>query len=135
MAASRWWILVGGLVAVTGCTVGRGPLVVGSDDPAVNVPAMVKAGETNDLSKLAALVDELGSTDPAIRMFAIQSLEDLTDGETFGYRYFDPEPVRISAIERWRAFVASKAPTTSPSRKPAKGVATTLPVAVGGGHE
>lgn len=86
-----------------GCQAPRGPLVVGSPDPAVNVPAMVEAARKRRTADATRLVEQLESPDPAVRLFAIRTLAELYDGQTLGYRHFDPPAVRREAVARWRS--------------------------------
>ena len=53
------------------------------------------------------MVRDLGSDDPAVRLFAIGGLERMT-GETLGYRYYDDEHARDLAIKRWQAWLSGK---------------------------
>lgn len=122
-------ILVMLAIVAGGCTTSRGPLVVGSDDPAVNLPAMVQAGETGNKKKVSELVEELDDTDPAVRMFAIASLSELTGGETFGYVFYDTEIKRDEAVEKWRKYAGMP-----PDRLPVSTTraASTRNISVGG---
>ncbi|MFN4244311.1 MAG: hypothetical protein ACK4PI_13875 [Tepidisphaerales bacterium] len=91
------------LLVCGGCQAPRGPLVVGSPDPAVNVPAMVEAAQKRRTADAARLVEQLESPDPAVRLFAIRTLAELYDGQTLGYRHYDPPAVRREAVARWRS--------------------------------
>jgi hypothetical protein len=53
-------------------------------------------------ARAAALVSLLGDRDAGVRMYAILSLRRLYRDD-LGYRYYDPEPLRAAAIDRWRA--------------------------------
>lgn len=121
----RCLLLTLALGAVVGCTAPRGPLVVGSPDPAINLPAMVVAAARHQREKMVPLVEQLDSTDPAVRLFAIRTLAELSGGETLGYRHFDPYHVRLEPMNRWREavglapIVPTRLPTIWPSTRPA----------------
>jgi len=132
MVLVRGTALVVAMTLGAGCSVGRGPLMVGSDDPAVNVPAMVNAGQERDRDKLKKLVPELESSDPAIRMFALSSLAELTGGETFGFKFYEPQPVRMVAVAKWREY-AGLPPSKATLRAAAKSGLTTAPATTRGG--
>lgn len=74
-------------------------------DPNARLDAIVQATELSDRSKLANLIDQLDSDDPAARMLAIRGLEDMT-GERLGYDPAAPEWQRDESIQRWRAWYA-----------------------------
>ncbi|GMV24412.1 MAG: hypothetical protein AMXMBFR58_04430 [Phycisphaerae bacterium] len=67
--------------------------------------AAVRAAASDDPSAVPALVAMLDSDDPAVRMVAIHSLEDIT-GETFGYDFSADDAGRAEAIDRWRRYAA-----------------------------
>jgi hypothetical protein len=97
----KWvWILT---FASAGCSEPTGPRVVANPDVAVKVPAIKEAVLERDRSEIPAMIDELNSDDPAVRLYAIEGLRRLTN-ETFGYRYYDDEERRKTAIHRWRAW-------------------------------
>ncbi|MEM6260334.1 MAG: hypothetical protein AAGI37_18820 [Planctomycetota bacterium] len=77
-----------------------------TDTPA-RVPAIVSAAESDDEAELARLVQALSDKDPAIRLFAIRSLEERT-GQTLGYRYYDVPDKRQTATNRWHAWLKDK---------------------------
>ncbi|MGI9431571.1 MAG: hypothetical protein ACR2PQ_05120 [Myxococcota bacterium] len=61
------------------------PLTTGGFDaanPAAKLYAMERAARTGDTSELPKIVAELDSDDPAVRLVAIETLEELT-GESF----------------------------------------------------
>jgi hypothetical protein len=72
-----------------------------SPDPASRLYAIEKAMQTGDTSAVPQIVEQLDSDDPVVRMMAIEALKVLNDGETFDYRYDDPQPQRRAAIRRW----------------------------------
>jgi len=100
--------IVLGLI-LPGC-VGQGLRSVTSDDPAVKIPLIRKAVDSNDRSILPQLVRDLHSEDPAVRFYAIDGLRRLT-GESFGYQWRDDEQARKPAVERWQQYIKSVAST------------------------
>lgn len=77
-------------------------------DPAAKIPALVEASESPSAEELRAMVRALGHDDVAVRMFAIESLQRVTGGETRGFRAFDPPEQRDAAVERWEAWLAAR---------------------------
>ncbi|MEZ0265352.1 MAG: hypothetical protein ACAI43_11555 [Phycisphaerae bacterium] len=83
---------------------GQGPKPnIYGDDPAEQIPGMKKAAREGDRKVVPELVKQLESDDAAIRFYAIESLKRLT-GQDLGYRYFEDEPGRKDAVERWKAW-------------------------------
>ncbi len=72
-----------------------------SPAPAKRLDAIVDAAARDDRSTVPPLIDMLDSDDPAERMLAIRALERISGGQTFGYRYADPEWQRRESINRW----------------------------------
>jgi hypothetical protein len=70
--------------------------------PASKLYAIQRAAQAGDASPgvLRAIVEELDSDDPAVRLVAIGALERLT-GETHGFRADDSPIMREAAIQRW----------------------------------
>lgn len=58
---------------------------------------------------MPALVNQLDSDDPVVRLAAIRTLERFT-GTTLGYEHADPPWERDQAIGRWRRYLATGAP-------------------------
>lgn len=84
-------------------------------DPSVKVPAIRAAAAEDDRTAIGALIDDLSSDDPAVRLFADEALRRIT-GRDLGYKpYADPEP-RAEAVERWKRWAASRAVQTTPGR-------------------
>lgn len=97
-------MLVGVLaLAVIGCTPKQSPAKADlrATDTAGRVPALVDAADRNDDHTLGELVHALTDDDPAVRLFAIQALNQRT-GQTLGYRYYDPPDRRSAAVARWQ---------------------------------
>lgn len=69
--------------------------------PLDRVQAAVRLAEAGDEQAVDLLIELLADRDRAVRMYAILALERLC-GETYGYRYYDPEPGRAASIARWR---------------------------------
>lgn len=76
--------------------------------------AVAKAAREDDRASIPNLILELESTDPAQRMLAIGALERLT-GQTHGFEYWAPRPVRDEAIARWKAWWQSQGQSPPPS--------------------
>ena len=89
-------------VALGGCGPHRERERLNSYNARERAQAAVRLAGAHDANAVHCLVPLLYDGDSAVRMYAILSLEDLT-GETFGYRYYDPEEERSAAIERWQA--------------------------------
>jgi hypothetical protein len=76
-------------------------------DPVNNIPAIQKAAETRDTKSVPALVGQLNSDDPAVRLYAIQALQRIT-GKTFDYHFYDEVDERRPAIARWQAYLKER---------------------------
>ena len=76
-------------------------------DAAGRVPAIVDAAGRDDGQTLAELVHALSDDDPAVRLFAVQSLRERT-GQRFGYRYYGQEDQRRAAAARWREWLTGQ---------------------------
>ena len=91
--------MVGGLLS--GC--GPGPLRpdLSDSDPAAKIPAMVRLGgaegsqraQPTERAELEELVRSLLDEDPAVRLYASETLQRIS-GRDFEYRYYAPEPER-----------------------------------------
>jgi len=75
-----------------------------SADPASRLKAIEAAARTRDRSAIPDLVESLDSVDPAIRLFAIETLRSLT-GTDLGYRAGDSPERRAEAIGGWIEWV------------------------------
>lgn len=92
-----------------------------SANPLERARAAAKLARSGDLQAVHQLVDLLEDEDRAVRMYAILALRQLT-GTTLGYQYYQSEPERRQAVERWRqALRAGQIPTTG---LPSRGTAT-----------
>ena len=76
-------------------------------DPASKVYAIIEAGRTKDRSSIPALVEQLESGDPLVRVMAIQALEHIT-GTRLGYNPYDSVVDRQPAMKRWVEAVREK---------------------------
>jgi hypothetical protein len=92
---------------IGGCSAPRSPRIITNPDPSGKIPAMKKAVREKDLSAVRQLVKDLDNDDPAVRMFAIQALEELT-GQRYGYTYFHDELQRKAALDRWKDWLAQQ---------------------------
>ncbi|HEV8604824.1 MAG TPA: hypothetical protein VGQ99_05630 [Tepidisphaeraceae bacterium] len=104
-------------LALGGCSAPRPAIEVTNPDPSGKIPAMKKAVREHDLKAVRQLVKDLDSDDPAVRLFAIHALHDLT-GKREGYDYFADELQRQPALKRWQDWLAQQegtAPTTRPA--------------------
>lgn len=84
------------------------PAITGGFDspqPAARIFATRRVAAETDPAKIRhampGLIQNLTSDDPAVRLLSAEALRELT-GETYGYRYFDPEWLRTPAVDRWR---------------------------------
>jgi len=102
-------LLLVGLGLATGCAPkqARPNPDLRAPDTTSRVPAIVNAAQAGDASELGELVHALSDDDPAVRLFAIQSLNTRT-GQTLGYRYYDREKDRRDAIDRWHDWLAAQ---------------------------
>lgn len=78
-----------------------------TDTPS-RVPAIVGAAEEQAQTPLSELVHALSDKDPAIRLFAIRSLNERT-GQTLDYRYYESAEKRQAAVDRWHLWLADDA--------------------------
>mgnify|MGYP001828488256 CR=1 FL=1 len=112
-------LLMSLLLLAAGCTPTQRPAKAdfrATDTPA-RVPAIVNASDTDDDASLTELVHALSDKDPAIRLFAIQSLQERT-GQTMDYRYYEAAEKRQAATDRWHQWLAdtlAPAPITQES--------------------
>jgi len=104
-------------LALSGCSAPRGPIEVTNPDPSGKIPAMKKAVREHDLKVVRQLVKDLDSDDPAVRLFAIHALHELT-GQRYGYDYYADEVQRQPALQQWHEWLAQQE-GTAPSTRPA----------------
>lgn len=92
-------------LAAAGCGGYSGPRDISNDDPAIKIPAIVRAVRENDRSQVPRLVDELDNADPAVRFYAIEALRRLS-GEDFDYDWTEDDRLeRQRMIRPWREYV------------------------------
>ena len=106
-------ILLISLLVLSGCSPKQPPAKAdfrATDTPS-RVPAIVGAADEKEQASLSELVHALSDKDPAIRLFAIQSLQERT-GQTMGYRYYEATDKRQAAADRWHAWLNDQTATT-----------------------
>ncbi|MGP1346209.1 MAG: HEAT repeat domain-containing protein [Phycisphaerales bacterium] len=86
--------------AITACSSPELTPSFDSPDPLERSLAADRATRRADEASIPDLIEMLASSDPAVRMIAIRSLEKLTD-QTLGYDHAAPELQRKAAIDRW----------------------------------
>jgi hypothetical protein len=96
--------LVLGLCGVMGCTAPRPSPNIADADPTVKIAGIRQAVARKDRAALPALVEQLDSDDPAVRLFAMGALERFA-GERFGYEYYFDEEQRKPSLARWREWL------------------------------
>lgn len=103
---TRWPGILFLSLALAGCAQpkGRG---LADDDASFKIPAIKDAVEQQDDDAIPELVAALNDDDPAVRFYAIEGLRRLT-GQTFDYHFYDDDPDRQAAIERWQAWLAGR---------------------------
>lgn len=71
-----------------------------SADPASKLHAIRQAGSADDHAAIPALIEQLDSDDPAVRMLAITALERIT-GTRRGYDPYAPRSEREPTVNAW----------------------------------
>ena len=103
-------------LCLTACTAPEVEPDLGSPRTAAQVPALVQAAspeaDPGDVNP-AALVARLDDPDPAVRLFAIGSLQRLTD-RRFGYRWYREPADQREAVDAWKAWAAGPGPQGRP---------------------
>lgn len=89
---------------IGGCVHPRAPLTVTDNDPSIKILAIKKAVREKDLRVAPQLIQDLENDDPAIRLYAINGLEQLT-GQRFGYETYAPDAQRHTAVQKWRQWL------------------------------
>jgi hypothetical protein len=100
-AQFRSWVIAACLGIGVGCQDNRGPVSIHSHDPDLEIVAMKRDEACPTHDQLAQMVDDLKNDDPAIRFYAIQSLRRFAH-EDFGYRFYEDEDQRSTALKRWQ---------------------------------
>ncbi|MBI1338534.1 MAG: hypothetical protein GC164_16445 [Phycisphaera sp.] len=88
-----------------------------SDNPASQLYAITRAGQTRDRSAVPELVPLLDSDDPAVRMMSIEALECIT-GQRLGYNPYGTWSERREATEQWQEAVRKGQFVSPPSPIP-----------------
>jgi len=96
-------------VLLAGCTASRPAPDIKADDVAVKIAGIRQAQARQDRASLPALVEQLDSDDPAVRMFALGALEKFSGGERFGYEYYLDEEQRKPSLAKWRQWLEGQA--------------------------
>lgn len=112
-------VTAGGLL-VGGCSFfDLGHPSLRSPDASLKIPAIKQAAATHDVAAIPTLVQDLNSTDPAVRFYSSYALKRIT-GRELGYEFYAPETQRRLAIERWNQWVATHLhkPTSSAGGPP-----------------
>ena len=100
-----WLMLTTTLVlGAWACQAPHPPPNVADPDPQVKIAGMKQAVATRDRSVLPKLVESLESDDPAVRFFAIRSLEQFA-GDRLGYEYYADDDERKPAVARWQSWL------------------------------
>lgn len=99
------------------CTAPRPAPNVADPDPQVNIAGIREMVARKDRSKLPALVDQLDSDDPAVRMYAIHALETFA-GQRFGYEYYFDDEQRKPSLARWREWLKQQQGQGQPQPSP-----------------
>lgn len=100
LAAAAMFVLV-----LAGCSDPGSVVSFDSNDPAARFRATQRAAREKDQDSIKPLIQRLESDDPAERVFAIHTLEQLT-GQTLGYDHAAPRQERAEAIRRWADWYA-----------------------------
>jgi hypothetical protein len=96
-------------VAAAGCSAPRPAPNIADADPQVKIAGIKQAEARQDRAALPALVEQLESDDPAVRLFALGALQKFTGGERFGYEYYFDEEQRKPSLVKWRQWLESQA--------------------------
>jgi hypothetical protein len=97
--------------ALAGCSSPPGGF--DSPEPAAQLDAIIEADRTDDRSAIPSLIALLDNDDPAVRMFSIRTLENMTD-QTLAYDYAAPEWQRRPAVDRWIDWYRSQPGSQAP---------------------
>jgi hypothetical protein len=102
-----------GVCGLPGCTAPRPAPNIADADPTVKIAGIKQAVARMDRAALPALVEQLDSDDPAVRLFALGALERFA-GQRFGYEYYFDEEQRKPSLARWREWLQGQmeAPAT-----------------------
>jgi hypothetical protein len=106
-----------GLCGLIGCSAPRPAPNIADADPTVKIAGIRQAVARKDRAALPALVEQLDSDDPAVRLFALGAPERLA-GERFGYEYYFDEEQRKPSLAKWREWLKRQmeAPATTQAK-------------------
>src|SRR3954469_17825354 len=104
-------------LVIGGCSAPPPVIEVSNPDPSGKIPAMKKAVREHDLKVVRQLVKDLDSDDPAVRLFAIHALQELT-GQRYDYDYFADEVQRKPALSRWHEWLGQQEGAAPGNRLP-----------------
>ena len=95
------------------CSAPRPAPNIADADPTVKIAGIKQAVARKDRAALPALVEQLDSDDPAVRLFALEALERFA-GERFGYEYYFDEQQRKPSLAKWQEWLRQQqqAPTS-----------------------
>ncbi len=107
------------LIGVLGCSLGcglgpRNFRKIQHPSPLVRARALSLGDERPNAQVVPALVVRLSDADPVVRLAAHEELKKRT-GQDFGYAPWDDEPERLTAVNRWKAWMSGRPPAESPS--------------------
>lgn len=108
-------LTVAAAAGIPACTAPKEPASVAHDDPSVKIRGMKKAARERDVAVVRQLVKDLDSDDPAVRFYAIRSLNDLTK-QDFGYRYYYDEDQRREPLSRWQEWLTQQEATVQATK-------------------
>jgi hypothetical protein len=91
------------LCVLPGCSSPEKPSLT-SEDPSLKIPAIRESAKSHNEKAVRQLVKDLDSDDPAVRLYAIHGLKEIT-GTTLDYRYYDDAIERQPALKRWQAWL------------------------------
>lgn len=95
-----------------------------SAEPAARNAAIVQAAQTGDRATIPNLVRMLASDDPATRVLAIRTLEQLT-GTTNGFDATASDQVRAAGIQAWEGWLRGQNGAPQGDPKEREGTAST----------
>ena len=107
MGRMSLWAALGllvGFCGLAGCTAPRPAPNIADADPTVKIAGIRQAVARKDRAALPALVEQLDSDDPAVRLYALGALERFA-GERFGYECYFDEEQRKPSLARWREWL------------------------------
>ncbi|MBI9018406.1 MAG: hypothetical protein JEZ07_14230 [Phycisphaerae bacterium] len=99
------------ILIISGCGISKYRNIscddLSSKDATVQAIAIKWAGDNKVNDALGPLINILEYEDAALRFYAQQAIEKITD-QDMGYCYSDPPEKRIEAVQRWRQYLKQK---------------------------